>query len=193
VSVTSDKLGALTMNGNSFADVMAASLGLEPTQKIQISLAQSRLGSGRTHKYAHKETGLGQLSVFRTILHRQKLDTKRTPISAAGRWRFRLLSALSQNHDNRGNHATGHFRIDFLIRRGLGYMNQEIFIQFPIGARVRIMRVKFPNSQKQFVGKTGTVQTHVTSVGSMIVLLDDGSTRVCLPENVELISPSRSK
>jgi hypothetical protein len=168
-------------------------LGLEPTQKIQISLAQSRLGSGRTHRYAHKETGLGQLSVFRTILHRRKLDTKRTPISAAGRCRFRLLSALPQNHDSRGNHATGHFRIDFLIRRRLGYMNQEIFIQFPIGARVRIMRVKFPNSQKQFVGKTGTVQTHVTSVGSMIVLLDDGSTRVCLPENVELISPSRSK
>jgi hypothetical protein len=71
-------------------------------------------------------------------------------------------------------------------------MSKEIFAQFPVGARVRIMRVKFPNSQKQFVGKTGTVQTHVPSVGSILVLLDDGSTRVCLPENLELIGETDS-
>jgi hypothetical protein len=69
----------------------------------------------------------------------------------------------------------------------IGYMSKEIPTQFPIGARVRITRVKSPDSQKQFIGKTGIVQAHGTSFGSIVVLLDDGSTRVCVPENIELI------
>jgi ribosomal protein L21E len=68
-------------------------------------------------------------------------------------------------------------------------MSKQITSQFAVGARVRIVRVTFPDSSShaEFVGKTGTVQTHVTSFSAVVVLVDDGSTRVCSPENLELI------
>jgi len=67
-------------------------------------------------------------------------------------------------------------------------MNKQIPLQFAVGARVRIVRVTFPDwpSHAESVGKIGSVQMHVTSVG-VVVLIDDGSTRVCFPENLELI------
>jgi hypothetical protein len=68
-------------------------------------------------------------------------------------------------------------------------MSNQIPLQFAIGARVRIVRVAFPDSPSHaaFVGKTGSVQAHVTPAGAVVVLIDDGSTRVCSPENLELI------
>ena len=68
-------------------------------------------------------------------------------------------------------------------------MSKQITSQFAVGARVRIVRVTFPDSPShaEFVGKTGSVQTYVTSVDAVVVLTDDGSTRVCSPENLELI------
>jgi hypothetical protein len=69
-------------------------------------------------------------------------------------------------------------------------MTKQIPLQFAVGARVRIVRVTFPDSPShaEFVGKTGSVQTHVTSAGVVLVLIDDGSTRVCFPENLELMA-----
>jgi hypothetical protein len=68
-------------------------------------------------------------------------------------------------------------------------MSNQIPLQFAMGARVRIVRVTFPHSPSHaaFVGKTGSVQTHVTSADAVVVSTDDGSTRVCSPENLELI------
>jgi ribosomal protein L21E len=68
-------------------------------------------------------------------------------------------------------------------------MSKQIPLQFDVGARVRIVRVTFPDSPShaEFVGKTGSVQTHVTSADAVVVSIDDGSTRVCFPENLELI------
>jgi ribosomal protein L21E len=68
-------------------------------------------------------------------------------------------------------------------------MSEQIPLQFAVGARVRILRVTFPDSPSHaaFVGKTGSVQTHVTSADAVVVSIDDGSTRVCSPENLELI------
>jgi ribosomal protein L21E len=68
-------------------------------------------------------------------------------------------------------------------------MSTQIPLQFAVGARVRIVRVTFPDSPSHaaFVGKTGSVQAHVTSGGAVVVSIDDGSTRVCSPENLELI------
>ena len=68
-------------------------------------------------------------------------------------------------------------------------MSEQSPLQFAVGARVRIVRVTFPDSPSHvaFVGKTGSVQTHVTSFDAVVVSIDDGSTRVCSPENLELI------
>jgi ribosomal protein L21E len=68
-------------------------------------------------------------------------------------------------------------------------MSEQITSQFAVGARVRIMRVTFPDSPShaEFVGKTGSVQRHVPSARAVVVSIDDGSTRVCLPENLEVI------
>jgi hypothetical protein len=60
--------------------------------------------------------------------------------------------------------------------------------QFIAGTRVRIARVAFPNlpSHQQYLGKSGVVLRHDEKTGSVVVLLDDGSTRVCFAENLEL-------
>jgi hypothetical protein len=71
-------------------------------------------------------------------------------------------------------------------------MSKEIPSQFAVGSRVRIVRAAFPElpSHVRCIGKTGIVQKHESSVGAVIVLIDDGSTRVCFPENLEVISKS---
>jgi ribosomal protein L21E len=68
-------------------------------------------------------------------------------------------------------------------------MNKEIPPQFAVGARVRIVRVTFSTSQphSEFIGKIGKVQKLVPSIGAVVVLTDDGATRVCFPENLELM------
>jgi hypothetical protein len=68
-------------------------------------------------------------------------------------------------------------------------LSPQIPPQFTVGAPVRIARVASSDqpTREKFVGKTGTVQSIAASVGAVVVALDDGSTRVCLPENLELI------
>jgi hypothetical protein len=68
-------------------------------------------------------------------------------------------------------------------------LKKEIPPQLVEGARVRIIRVRFgeSSSHQQFVGKTGIVQKREIGIGAVVVLLNDGSTRVCFPENLEVI------
>ena len=72
----------------------------------------------------------------------------------------------------------------------IDYMSKKIPSQFAVGSRVRIARVAFPElpSHVRCIGTTGIVQKHEPSVGAVVVLIEDGSTRVCFPENLEVIS-----
>lgn len=71
-------------------------------------------------------------------------------------------------------------------------MSKKIPSQFSVGSGVRIVRVAFPGlpSHTRCIGKTGIVQKYEPSVGAVVVLIEDGSTRVCFPENLEVISKS---
>ena len=68
-------------------------------------------------------------------------------------------------------------------------MSKTIPPHFAVGARVRIVRAAFPElpSYKRCIGKAGVVQKHETDAGAVVILMEDGSTRVCFHENLELI------